>query len=158
MAIYLNNEQDRVTLDPDFWQAQAERISPLVGEDSEEVEWSLTFVDDPAIQALNREYRETDRPTDVLSFSQVEGEDDFPMPEEEAQVLGDVVISAERAARQAEERGHAFEAELALLITHGLLHLVGEDHDTPERKAHMWERQQRVLDELGYAIAHFGDD
>ena len=157
MGIYLNNEQTQVPLDLDHWQQLAERISALVGEDPDEVEWSLTFVDDAAIQVLNRDYRATDRPTDVLSFSQLEGEDDFPMPDDEAQVLGDVVISAERAVRQAEERGHAAEAELALLITHGLLHLVGEDHDTPERKAHMWERQQKVLDELGLVIRDFGD-
>ena len=72
-------------------------------------------------------------------------------------LLGDVVISAERAQRQAEERGHALDAEVALLITHGLLHLLGEDHDTPERKAAMWARQQAVLDALGHVVKDFGD-
>jgi probable rRNA maturation factor len=157
LAIFLNNEQDKVQLDLAAWQTTAERISTLVGEHPDDVEWSLTFVDDEAIKTFNSEYRGYDRPTDVLSFSQLEGDDDFPTPEEGAQVLGDVVISVERAKEQAAERGHAFEAELALLITHGLLHLVGEDHDTPERKDSMWARQQEVLDALGYEVKDFGD-
>lgn len=139
------------------WQTTAERISTLVGEHPDDVEWSLTFVDDEAIQTFNSEYRGYDRPTDVLSFSQLEGDDDFPTPDEGLPVLGDVVISVERAKEQAAERGHSFEAELALLITHGLLHLVGEDHDTPERKDSMWTRQQEVLDALGYEVKDFGD-
>jgi probable rRNA maturation factor len=157
LAIYLNDEQDKVGLDLVHWQHVAEQITRLVGEDPEAAEWSLTLVDDAAIQTFNREYRGYDRPTDVLSFSQLEGEDDFPMPEEGPRVLGDVVVSVQRAQKQAEERGHEFEAEMALLITHGLLHLLGEDHDDPERKARMWARQQQVLDELGYVIKDFGD-
>jgi probable rRNA maturation factor len=161
LAIYLNNEQDRVPLDLDHWQHTAERIAAFLGEDPETTEWSLTFVDDEAIRTFNREYRGYDKPTDVLSFSQLEGEDDFAMPEGEEDVperlLGDVVISVERARSQAEERGHAFEAELALLIAHGLLHLLGEDHDTPEKKDRMWARQAEVLEDLGLEIKDFGD-
>lgn len=155
MAIYLNNEQDKLPLDLEFWQGEAEAIADEAGV-AEETEWSLTFVDDEAIRTFNREYRGYDRPTDVLSFSQLEGDEAFPAFEE-ISILGDVVISVERAKGQAEERGHAFEAELALLIIHGLLHLLGEDHDTPERKARMWERQQAILDALGYEVKDFGD-
>lgn len=157
MGIFLNDEQDQVTLDLVHWEKTAEQITRLVGEDPDLVEWSLTFVDDAAIQKFNNEYRGYDRPTDVLSFSQLEGDEDFPVPEEGPQVLGDVVVSVERARMQAEERGHTFEAELALLITHGVLHLLGEDHDTPERKETMWARQQAVLDALGYTVKDFGD-
>jgi probable rRNA maturation factor len=157
VSLHLNDEQDRVTLDAAHWQGVAERIAELSGEDPETSEWSLTFVDDAAIQTFNREYRGYDRPTDVLSFSQLEGDDDFPMPEDGPRLLGDVVVSVERAEAQAAERGHAFEAELALLVTHGFLHLLGEDHDTPERKATMWARQQAVLDALGYVVRDFGD-
>ena len=126
MALHLNDEQDRVVLDAARWEAEAERIAELLGENPAECEWSLTFVDDEAIRTFNREYRGFDRPTDVLSFSQLEGEDDFPLPEDGPKLLGDVVISAERAKTQAEERGHTLDAEVALLITHGLLHLLGE--------------------------------
>jgi probable rRNA maturation factor len=80
------------------------------------------------------------------------------MPEEELALLGDVIVSAETAQRQAAERGHPVEAEIALLITHGLLHLLGEDHDTPENKAHMWARQADVLDHLGHRVASYGDE
>jgi probable rRNA maturation factor len=157
LGIFLNDEQDQVTLDLVHWQKAAEQITRLVGEDPEAVEWSLTFVDDAAIQKFNNEYRGYDRPTDVLSFSQLEGEDDFPMPEDGPELLGDVVVSVERAVAQSAERGHPFEAELVLLITHGLLHLLGDDHDTPERKATMWARQQAVLDALGLVVNDFGD-
>jgi probable rRNA maturation factor len=155
LGTYLNNQQDEVALDLDTWQSTAERIAERLGI-GDETDWSLTFVDDEAIRTFNREYRGYDKPTDVLAFSQLEGDDDFPMPEE-IQILGDVVVAVPTARRQAEERGHAFEAELALLIIHGLLHLLGEDHDTPERKAAMWERQATILSDLGFKIEDFGD-
>lgn len=158
MGIYLNNQQDAVPLDLDHWQRMAERIGEALAID-DETEWSLTLVDDEAIRTFNREYRGYDKATDVLSFSQLEG-DEIPLPEEadeEPPVLGDVVIAVPTAKRQAEERGHSFEAELALLITHGLLHLLGEDHDTPERKARMWKLQAEVLEGLGLAVEDYGD-
>jgi probable rRNA maturation factor len=157
LAIYLNNEQSAVALDLAHWQSRAEAIAARAGV-APEADWSVTFVDDPAIQQLNRDYRGYDKPTDVLAFSQLEGDEDFVMPEEELTLLGDVIVSAETAQRQAAERGHPLEAELALLITHGLLHLLGEDHDTPEHKAHMWARQSDVLGHLGLAVASYGDE
>jgi probable rRNA maturation factor len=158
LAIYLNNEQSEQAIDLERWQAQAEAIAARVGV-SPEADWSLTFVDDAQIQQLNRDYRGLDKPTDVLSFSQLEGDDEVIVPEEAGlQILGDVIISTPTAARHAHERGHAVDAELALLITHGLLHLLGEDHDTPENKAHMWKRQQDVLDHLGVKVETFGDE
>lgn len=155
MGTYLNNQQTEVKLDLEKWQATAEAIAAQL-EIDDETDWSLTFVDDAAIRTFNREYRGYDKPTDVLAFSQLEGDEDFAMPEE-IQILGDVVVAVPTAKRQAEERGHDFDAELALLITHGLLHLLGEDHDTPERKATMWARQDAVLAKLGYTIKDFGD-
>lgn len=155
MALFINDEQQALKLDAKKWQRTAEKIAAQLGVEAD-AEWSLTFVTDEAIRQFNREYRGYDKPTDVLSFGQLEGED-FPMPDEQALVLGDVVIAVPTAMRQAEERGHSVDAELALLITHGLLHLLGEDHDTPERKAVMWERQQAVLDALGFEVKDFGD-
>lgn len=155
MGTYLNNQQTELPLDLEKWQATAEAIADRLGID-EDTDWSLTFVDDAAIRTFNREYRGYDKPTDVLAFSQLEGDDDFPMPDE-IRILGDVVVAVPTAKRQAEERGHDFEAELALLIIHGLLHLLGEDHDTPQRKAAMWSRQEAVLAGLGLTIKDFGD-
>jgi probable rRNA maturation factor len=115
---------------------------------------SITLVDDAAIRALNRDYRGIDAPTDVLSFSALEGED-FVLPEGLALELGDVVISLESAERQAQSLGHSTVAELALLVTHGCLHLAGFDHDTPEQQAAMWQAQDEVLETLGYSLRSY---
>lgn len=85
---------------------------------------SILIVDDPAIQVINRDYLHKDRPTNVISFAQREG-----LPGGEAQLLGDVVISAETAARDAAEAGLPFESELYFLLLHGILHLLGYDHE-----------------------------
>ena len=89
---------------------------------------SLSLVDDEEIRALNRDYRDKDRPTDVLSFAMREGEGGALHPE----LLGDVVISVETAERQAAEAGHSLDEELLALAVHGLAHLLGEDHATAD--------------------------
>ncbi len=113
------------------------------------VEVSITFVDDEAIHELNREHRSIDRPTDVLSFSQLEGEELAALPEGEPVPLGDIVISLERCAEQAQDYGHSFERELCFLTAHGMLHLLGMDHQTPEQEAEMQARTEEILGELG---------
>jgi probable rRNA maturation factor len=108
-------------------------------------ELSVVFVDDAAIQVLNREYRDTDTPTDVLSFSQVEGSDGFARPEGASQHLGDVIISAETARRQSDEFGVPLQDEVAHLLVHGILHLLGYDHERPDDERVMREREDAVL-------------
>ncbi|MDO4581783.1 MAG: rRNA maturation RNase YbeY [Bacillota bacterium] len=111
-------------------------------------EISLTIVDNDEIQRLNREYRGADAPTDVLSFAMSEGE---PLPVAAGQplLLGDIIISAERAAAQAEEYGHSFERESVFLFVHGLLHLLGYDHTRGvNEEREMFALQERVLNEL----------
>ncbi|MFZ9887487.1 MAG: rRNA maturation RNase YbeY [Myxococcota bacterium] len=90
-----------------------------------DLEVQLSFVSDEEIRALNRDFRLRDRPTDVLSFSAIEGE---ALPGTE-RFLGDIVISLDTAQKQAKEFGHAFEEEIAVLVVHGLLHLLGYDHE-----------------------------
>jgi probable rRNA maturation factor len=102
-------------------------------------ELSVVIGDDEWIRSLNRRYRSKDAPTDVLAFPQ-EAE-----PEEETVLLGDVAISAETAARQAEEMGHALEQELAILLTHGILHLTGWRDDTPAARRRMMRRATELL-------------
>lgn len=114
------------------------------------LEANLTFVDDERIQELNRDYRGIDAPTDVLSFSQVEGESAFVAPPSGALELGDVLISLETARRQAAELGHALDYELALLAAHGGLHLLGYDHATDPQAAVMNALTQTVLERLGF--------
>lgn len=155
MGIYLNNEQ-KYPLDMARWYERALTIHRACGLNPERDEWSVTFVDDATIHQLNREYRDADKPTDVLSFA-LEEAGGPPPPPGAPRMLGDVVISVESALRQAEERGHADEAELGLLLCHGLLHLLGEDHDTPARKKKMWARQAELLEKLGLEVKDFGD-
>ena len=119
--------------------ARAMRAAGLEGE----VELSLSLVDDAEIQALNHEWRGEDKPTDVLSFSLVEGSS-FP-PVAGPPTLGDVVISVETAARQAEGRGVTLDEELLHLAVHGLAHLCGYDHaDVDEERVMFgWETKLR---------------
>lgn len=106
----------------------------------------MVLVDDAGIAALNQRYRGVTGPTDVLAFPMTEG----PFPDLAPDCLGDVVISAETALRQA--RGGDLRAECALLLVHGILHLLGYDHGTPRRRAHMWKRQAAVLKACGVAV------
>ena len=102
---------------------------------------------DPEIQALNREWRGKDKPTDVLSFSQIES-GEFPFPEAEwaaSDVLGDVVISAETAAAQAAKGEYSLEAEYRRLLVHGVLHLLGHDHVHGGRQAAKMRREEDRL-------------
>lgn len=112
---------------------------------------SVTLVDNPTIHELNREHRNVDRPTDVLSFSQLEGEELAALPPGEPVPLGDLVISLERCQEQAEDYGHSFERELGFLVAHGTLHLLGYDHQTPEDEAEMMAKTEDVLAGLGLA-------
>ena len=110
-------------------------------------ELSIEIGDDRLLHALNRQHLGEDRPTDVLSFPLEEKN-----PESGEAYLGDIIISMERAAQQAEARGHSPEAELQLLIVHGMLHLLGYDHADKKEKQAMWAAQEEVLQGLGVEI------
>lgn len=113
-------------------------------------EVSLVVTDDAEVHRLNREYRGVDRPTDVLSFSQVEGvagAEAFPRVEGEPRPLGDIIISGDRVREQAQEYGHSQRRELAYLAVHGLLHLLGYDHETePERQVMRQKEEAALID------------
>lgn len=102
---------------------------------------SLVFVSDAVMHAYNRDFRGVDRPTDVLSFPAGEGEDAGNRLTE----LGDILISSETAWRQAEEYGHSFEQEIERLMIHGVLHLLGHDHQEPEETRRMKAAERRLL-------------
>lgn len=105
---------------------------------------TIVLVDDVRIQGLNRDFLGHDTPTDVLSFPA-----DEPDPETGRRYLGDVVISLARALEQARERGHTVEAEMQLLVVHGVLHLLGHDHAETGERERMWATQAKVLERLG---------
>jgi len=108
---------------------------------------TLKITDDEEMTELNQRYRGINRTTDVLAFGT-----DFTDPDLESRYLGDVIISFPQAEKQALERGHAVEEELQLLVVHGVLHLLGYDHDTQSGKEAMWAIQSQVLTELGLSI------
>ncbi|WP_239739260.1 rRNA maturation RNase YbeY [Mammaliicoccus sp. P-M59] len=115
---------------------------------TEEAELSISFVDEEEIQAINRDYRDKDKVTDVISFSLEEDE-----PEIEGldipRVLGDIIICLEVAKEQAESYNHSLSRELGFLALHGFLHLLGYDHMTEEDEKEMFSRQDEILNEFG---------
>ena len=117
----------------------------------EGTELSVTFVDNARIQEINKEYRNKDAATDVISFAMEEmGEDEMKIIGGDIpRVLGDIIISIERTREQASEYGHSFERELGFLALHGFLHLLGYDHMTEDDEKVMFTKQKEILDEYG---------
>ena len=112
-------------------------------------EISVTFVDNEEIHKLNKQYRNIDSPTDVLSFPLGENGNYDVDPTTGAKMLGDVVISMEKAVDQAELYGHALQREVGYLTAHSVLHLLGYDHETGLEKVHMREKEELVMEQLG---------
>ncbi|HIX15083.1 MAG TPA: rRNA maturation RNase YbeY [Candidatus Hungatella pullicola] len=126
-----------------------------------EAEVNVLLTDNEAIQEINREYRQIDRPTDVLSFPMVEYKspsdfdpvedmDDCFHPETGELLLGDIVISVDKVMEQAEKYGHSQTRELAFLVAHSMLHLFGYDHMEDEERLVMEEKQEEILKIGGY--------
>ncbi len=125
-----------------------------------EAEVNLTLVDNPSIQEINREYRDIDAPTDVLSFPMIsyESAGDFSKIEDDIDgnfnpdtgeaMLGDIIISVPKVFEQAENYGHTPKREYAFLIVHSVLHLLGYDHMTPEEAAFMENKQKDILNAM----------
>ncbi len=114
---------------------------------------TVVITDDEEVRVLNQQYRDVDSPTDVLSFAAHEGETLATLPPELlaeiAAYLGDLIIAYPFSAAQAQRYQNPIGAELRLLVVHGTLHLLGHDHDTPERQESMWEAQRAILGGLG---------
>ena len=117
----------------------------------EGTELSVTFVDNSRIQEINKEYRNKDAATDVISFAMEEmGEDEMKIVGADIpRMLGDIIISIERTKEQAAEYGHSFDRELGFLALHGFLHLLGFDHMTESDEKIMFTKQKEILDEYG---------
>ncbi|MEH7010103.1 rRNA maturation RNase YbeY [Neobacillus niacini] len=151
LMIDLVDETDQLSVE------QMEEIEKLLNfaaekenvEDSSEV--SVTFVSNERIHEINREYREKDAPTDVISFAMEElGEGEIELIGAELpRVLGDIIISIPKAEEQAKEYGHSFIRELGFLAVHGFLHLLGYDHMEKAEEEKMFSRQKEILDAYG---------
>lgn len=141
MEIYIDNRQDKFDLDNSIEDLLEDviRESLLVEGIGLDYEISVSFVDNEEIRQLNRDYRNIDKETDVLSFPM---EEDFmiPMP-----LLGDIIISVEKAAEQAEDFGHSLEREITYLTAHSMFHLMGYDHMEEDEKRIMRDKEKQVM-------------
>lgn len=117
-----------------------------------DAEVSVTFVSNKEIQEINKEYRGKDQPTDVISFAMEElGDGEIPvMGIDLPRVLGDIIISLDRAKEQAEDYGHSLQREIGFLTVHGFLHLLGYDHENENDEKKMFSRQNDIL--AGYGL------
>lgn len=134
VKVKINNKQRKIKIEEDTLELFKEIVKEaarIEGYASGEI--SLGLLNNKEIRLLNKKYREIDEATDVLSF---------PMGEE---ILGDILISVEKADSQAEEYGHSFEREACYLIIHGVLHLLGYNHKNPGDKKEMRRKEERVL-------------
>lgn len=148
MSLIISNDQTKIEV-LEEWQDKLEEITRLFFDRekiSYDTEVSLVFVDNESISKLNKAYRDKDRETDVLSFPLLEGEinQDLDMDV----LLGDIVISLEKAEEQAHEFGHSLSREIFYLYLHGLLHLIGYDHLKEEDKKKMREQEEKILQDL----------
>ena len=145
----ITNEQDKIEIPAD-WKEKMNQVALVCLKEEEipiQAEVDLLFVDNEAIREMNREYREKDTATDVLSFPMYEA--DEAIEEEEEILFGDIVISLERAQEQALEYGHSLEREVMYLLVHGLLHLSGYDHMEEEEKKVMRAKEEKLLAVIG---------
>jgi len=145
----IDNRQVIVTIGPELYDIIKGVVREALALENfaADTDVSISLVDNDEIRDLNRTYRGVDSPTDVLSFPMLEGEDnikilDMPL------MLGDIVISLERAREQCKDYGHSFEREAGYLTAHGMLHLMGYDHQTEEDKKIMRQKEECVLEKL----------
>lgn len=144
MELYIDNRQDKVKIDDSIYEILEEVIKEclLLEGKSLNYEISLSFVNNKEIKELNKEYRNIDKETDVLSFPM---EEDFLIP---TALLGDIIISAEKALEQSIEYGHSLIREISYLTVHSMFHLLGYDHIEEDEKKLMRLKEKEVMKRL----------
>ncbi len=150
MEVLISNYPEELVFPEDIEEnvrRAIEKVGELYGVEDSEV--SVTLTNNAYIHTLNKEYRNMDRPTDVLSFALNESEEPEIEGSPAMNALGDIIISVERAEEQAEEYGHSLRREVAFLTVHGMLHLLGYDHMEEEEREEMEKEQRFVMEQLG---------
>lgn len=142
MEIYIDNRQNKIKISKEISDIIEEVIKEICLDElnSLDYEVSISLVDNEEIRALNSEYRDIDKETDVLSFPM---DQEFTIPGLE--ILGDIIISMEKAVEQANEFSHSLERELAYLTAHSLYHLLGYDHMEEEEKTIMRQKEKNMM-------------
>ncbi len=158
LKIYFSNNQDKVKISP-FIKFKLKKAvkRTLINENFEkDAEVSVSFVNDNEIKLLNSEFRGKDKPTDVLSFPMSECDEENELDIVTGRyMLGDIVISAERALAQAREYGHSLKREICFLAVHSTLHLLGYDHETSAvDEIYMNDTQEKILTSIHLTRSH----
>lgn len=155
LKIYFENDQKKepITYDLKMLIRRAVKATLAYEAVTEDCEVSVTFTDNEGIREMNRKFRNIDRATDVLSFPLFDEDGMDAHVEELDCMLGDIVLSLERAREQANEFGHSFRREVAFLTVHSVLHLLGYDHElSDEDDADMRRRQTEIVDGMGLSV------
>lgn len=155
LRVYFENLQDKEAIRYSLKMLIRRSIEATLAyeEMGDGFEVSVTFCDNEKIREMNNRFRGIDRATDVLSFPLFDDDGMDAHVEELNCMLGDIVLSLEKARAQAEEFGHSFEREVAFLTVHSVLHLLGYDHETGEAdEQDMRRRQSEIVDKLGLAV------
>lgn len=144
MKVYIDNRQEKVELDKSLYKILKQVVKECLVLEGKSLDYeiSISFVDNEEIRLLNKEYRNIDKVTDVLSFPL---DENIPVP---IPLLGDIVISTEKALEQAKTYGHSFVREVAYLTAHSMLHLLGYDHMEKEEKDVMRSKEKEVMKRL----------
>ena len=158
MNIIISKEPENLQID-EIIEADIRRAVETIGQlyDAADCEVSITLTNDENIHKINKQYRHVDKPTDVISFAFHESEEpeilfdtvDKSDKELSLDILGDIIISVERAKIQAEEYGHSFKREIVFLTVHGMLHLLGYDHMEETDRIEMEQEQDFIMNKLG---------
>ncbi|CAK7071079.1 rRNA maturation RNase YbeY [Tissierella sp.] len=145
MEIFIDNRQDKVEINEEISEIIQKVVNEVLSFENKSLdcEVSVSFVDNQEIKELNREYRGVDKDTDVLSFPM---KDEFFI--EGPILLGDIIISMEKALEQSEDFGHSLYREIAYLTAHSMFHLLGYDHMEDEEKGIMREKEKEIMKRL----------
>lgn len=157
MSVFIDNRQNEIVVDNELEAFVTQVVDKVLEYEGceEDYEVSISFVNNEEIKSLNMEYRGIDKETDVLSFPMIEfSEEELEDEDEDAEyideelALGDIVISIEKTLEQSREYGHGFKRELAFLLVHGMLHLLGYDHEVEASEGEIFEKQEEILKEM----------
>ncbi len=147
MEVYIENTQNKIPVNRNLVTKLNEtmnKAAEIHGLSNQEM--SIIFVDNIQIQKINRDYRDKDQVTDVISFALNDDDTAFAWEKND---LGDIYISLERAKEQSIDYGHSFDREVCYLAVHGLLHLLGYDHINKDDKEKMREKEEEIMAEVG---------
>lgn len=151
MQIDLVDEEAHITAKQTQLVTDIVQLAGKIEKVAEDSELSITVVRDAEIQEINNTYRGINAPTDVISFEMQEDVESIPaeIQQHVGSLLGDIIISIDRAREQANEYNHSIEREVGFLVVHGFLHLLGYTHDTEEEAKQMFAKQEEILRQYG---------